>query len=161
MPQLMPSIQLFLHTGRGASASINNFLDIKTHLIRLIAPTIYGNDVLGDRYRGQFNYPETSIYFGVLALFFIFSSIFAPKRRYVWGLFGIGAFTLLAVYNIFPFSQITSVIFPIFLNVFPGRIFYVVVFTWSIAAGLGADWLVEECPKNILRWMSLFLSAFL
>jgi hypothetical protein len=155
MPQILPTVQLFLHTDRNISLGAEAALDFKSHLIRFFAPKIFGDGVFGNKYRGPYNYPETTLYFGILALFFIFASLFAQKRKITWGLVGIGAAALLAVYNLTPFREIIATLYPLFLNTFPGRIFYVVLFTWSIAAGFGADWLARERPPGLIKWLSI------
>jgi len=154
-PQLLLTAQLYFQTTRTEALGAASFLDIKSHLIRLFSPTIYGNSLHGEDFKGLFNYSETNIYFGVLALFFIFASLFSPRRKLAWGLFGVGLVALLAVYNLFPFRQIVELIYPVFLRAFPGRIFYIVAFTWSVAAGLGADWLFSERPKRQLGWQAI------
>ncbi|MGC9357688.1 MAG: YfhO family protein, partial [Anaerolineae bacterium] len=150
-PQLFLTAELFFHTQRTTALGANSFLRFY-NLIRLLVPNISGQPLHGATYQGSFNYTETHIYFGILPLVFVVASLFSRRRKLAWGLVGIGTLTLLAVYGLFPFTQIVSIIYPVFLNTFPGRIFYVVVFTWAMAAGLGADWLLRTYPRRFLRW---------
>ncbi|MEW5870928.1 MAG: YfhO family protein [Chloroflexota bacterium] len=157
-PQLLPTIQLYFLSQRSEPLGASSYLDLKFALLRLVAPLLQGNAVRGNTYLGPFNYAETDLYFGVLPLFFLFASLRSPQRKLAWGFFGIGAISLLAVTNIPPFRQIVAAVYPIFLNTFPGRIYYVVAFTWSIAAGLGADWLLETgAPRRIAQYTARFL----
>jgi hypothetical protein len=126
-------------------------------MIRLVAPGIYGNQIFGNTYWGPFTYTETNFYIGILPLVLVAVSLFSPKRKLAIGLFVLGLLPLLAVYNIFPFRQIIAFIYPLFLNTFPGRIFYVTAFTWSLASGLGADWLVRERPTRFLKILSIVI----
>lgn len=154
-PQLLITAQHFLLTPRSEPLGASSFLNIKSQLVRLIVPSIYGSNVRGDSYWGPFNYTETDLYFGVSALLFVIASFFCSKRKLAWGFLGIGAITIFAVYNIYPIRQLVSLIYPVFLNTFPGRIFYISAFTWSIAAGFGADWLVSDRPGNFLKYLSI------
>lgn len=154
-PQLLPTVELYFQTQRTIALGASSFLKIYSQLVRLVAPSIYGNALFGNNYWGPFNYSETDLYLGVLPLFFLLTSVFSYRRRKAWGLVGIGLITLLAVYSIFPFRQIVTYLYPVFINVFPGRIFYVVAFCWSIAAGLGADWIGKARPSRYLNLISL------
>jgi hypothetical protein len=159
-PQLFLTIQLFLNSNRTAPLGATSFLELKTHLVRLLAPAIYGNNIYQNTYQGRFNYTETSLYFGILPLLFIPASLFGKHKKIAWGLFGIGLVGLLAVYNIAPFRQIITWIYPIFLNAFPGRIFYIVSFTWAVAAGLGADDLENNSLPNTPKYLSLLACLY-
>ena len=157
-PQILSTIQLYLNTERTEALGAHSFLNALSQPIRLLVPRIYGYPVHGNEYLGPFSYTETDLYFGILTLFFIPASLFSherSKRRIAWGLFGIGLVAFLAVYGLFPFKQIVTILYPVFLNAFPGRIFYLVAFTWSLAAGLGADWIVEARPSRLLRIFSI------
>jgi hypothetical protein len=140
-PQLLSTIELYFQTQRTTALGASSFLNIYSQLIRLLTPNIYGNSLFGKSYWGPFNYSETDFYLGVLPLLFLLASVFSYQRRKAWGMVGIGLITLLAVYSIFPFRQIVTYLYPVFINVFPGRVFYVVAFCWSMAAGFGADWI--------------------
>ena len=158
-PQLLLTLELFTQTTRTEPWGASSFLAAALHLPRLLAPAITGTPLDGGRFLGQFNYTETDLYFGVLPLFFLAAGLACTKRKLVWGFFGIGLVTLLAAYGITPCRQIVTFALPVFLNTFPGRIFYVVVFTWAVAAGLGADWLVASRPKRLLRALVVVASA--
>lgn len=151
---LLLSVQLYSHTNRTSQAGARSALSLTWHAIRLLAPNLYGNSVHGDSYRSAFNFAETNLYFGILPVFFILVGVIAGRRSLTWPLFGLGMAALLAVYNIPPFRQLIAWIYPVFLNTFPGRIFYVVAFCWSLVAGLGADWLVQHHPRRLLRTLA-------
>ncbi len=154
-PQLLLTIQLFFNTVRTALIGATASLDAVGHLVRLLAPLLYGNDVHGNTYHGPFNYPETTLYWGVLPLIFILASWWGKHRKLSWGLSALGLAGMLAVYDVGPFRQLIALIYPVFLNTFPGRIFYVVSFTGAIAAGLGADWLEERTEPRAHKYLSL------
>ncbi|MDP1624403.1 MAG: YfhO family protein [bacterium] len=156
-PQLLITAELFLQTLRTQALGANSFLPL-THLLRLMIPNLQGNHLHGGSYIGPFNYTETDLYFGIFGLVGVVASLFNPRRRSVsWTFFGIGLTTLLAVYNIAPFRQIINLAYPIFLNTFPGRIFYVTAFVWAVAAGLGIDWIAVQRPQRVLRLLAFFL----
>ncbi len=150
-PQLLLTLELFSQTTRTEAWGASSFLAIALHLPRLLAPTLSGTPLHGGHFVGQFNYTETDLYFGVLPLFFVAAALASARKALAAGFFAIGSVALLAVYGITPFRQIVTFVCPIFLNTFPGRMFYVVAFTWAVAAGLGADWLLESRPRRWLR----------
>ena len=152
-PLLLLMVELFLQTQRITQLGANSFLS-KSHAIRLVAPYFFGSPLFEGKFRGQFNYTETDLYFGILSLALIAASVLSRKRALAAGLAGIGLAALLAVYKITPFRQLITLTYPVFLNVFPGRIFYVVAFTWALAAGIGADWLSRE-GKSVAPRISL------
>jgi hypothetical protein len=152
---LFTTLQLYYQTDRTSLAGARSVLAFSTHFIRLLAPTLYGNSLHGNAYQSSFNYVETNLYFGVLPAFFILAGLFSPRRALTWPLFALGAAALLAVYDIPPFRPVMARIYPVFLNAFPGRIFYVVVFCWSLLAGLGADWLARCSPRRPLRGLAV------
>ncbi len=155
-PQLLLTVQLYFNTARNEQIGATGYLEIAGHVVRLLVPVLYGNDVHGNTYRGPLNYPETTLYWGILPLIFIPASWWGHNRKLGWGMSVLGLASLLAVYNISPFRQIISLVYPVFLNVFPGRIFYLVSFTGSVAAGLGAGWLSERSNPKALKYFSLF-----
>lgn len=148
---LFLTVQLYFHTDRTSQAGARSALDAAVHAIRLLAPGVYGDALHGTGYRTAFNFVETNLYFGILPLFFVLAAVLAPRRSLTWPLFGLGMAALLAVYNIQPFRQLFAWVYLVFLNTFPGRIFYVVAFCWSVLAGLGADWLVKQSPRRTLK----------
>ena len=150
-PQLLLTLELFSQTTRTEASGASSFLAIGLHLPRLLAPAISGTPLHGGHFVGQFNYSETDLYFGVLPLFLVAAALASARKGLAAGFFGIGSVALLAVYGITPFRQIVTFVCPIFLNTFPGRMFYVVAFTWAVAAGLGADCLLESRPRRLLR----------
>ena len=137
-PQLLLVIELYFHSRRDTPIGAGSFLDPWTHLIRLIAPRIYGDNIHGQVYQSVFNFPETNLYLGIIPLFFILFSLKGPHRKIAWGFLVIGTISLLAVYSA-PIRQIVRLIYPLMLHTFPGRIFFIVVFCFSVTAGLGAD----------------------
>ncbi len=146
-PHIFQTLELFSLTGRSRAIGRTSSLPIK-NLIRLIAPDFWGNPLGGDLYWGKFNYTETALYFGVLPLILIVASLFSSRKMEARSLFGAGLTGLLAVYGIFPFRQLVSLLCPVFLKTFPGRIFFVVAFVWSISVALGADWLEAQTRSD-------------
>jgi hypothetical protein len=155
-PQILITAELFFQTIRTQAMGANSFLPF-ADLLKLVIPNLHGNALHGSSYVGLFNYSETDLYFGVFGFAGIIAGLFHSKRSLSWVFFGIGLITLLAVYNIVPFIQITKLAYPVFLNTFPGRIFYVTAFAWAVVAGMGIDWLASQRPERVLRSLALLL----
>jgi hypothetical protein len=164
-PSLFLTIQLFFHTARNTQIGATTAMNFSWEFIRLFAPTIYGNALRGDDYRTTFNFVETNLYFGIIPLFFLVAGLGTKRRTLVWPVFGLGLAAWLAVYNIFPFRQLISRAYPLFLNTFPGRIFFVVAFCWSIVIAFGVNELVNQTstrkPKLLGVTALLLTLAFL
>lgn len=158
-PAFLQTLELYFHTMRSEKIGAVSFVGLP-QVVRLFAPLAYGSGVRGDDFRLDFNYPETGLYFGVLTLFLILASAYSTRRKLAWIFGGLGLLTYLAVFGIFPADSIVSVLFPVFLNTFPGRIFYVSAFTWSVAAGLGADWILNARPRMHLKLLNGAMLVF-
>jgi hypothetical protein len=156
-PQLIPTIELFLHTPRSQPIGATSFLPIR-YIPKILAPDLFGSPLHGQTYWGLFNSTETGLYFGVLGLLLIPLALWCRQRVLAAGLFFLGATTYLAVFNIFPFRHFVEIAFPIFLHTFPGRVFIVTAFAWAIVAGMGADAIVGACPKRIVHRTSVVTS---
>jgi uncharacterized membrane protein YfhO len=159
-PQLLLTLELYFNSLRTQQTSAAIHLNWASHIVRLLAPILYGNDVYGNTYTGRFNYPETALYWGVLPLIFILASWWGKHRKLSWGLSALGLTGLLAVYNIWPFRQIITSIYPVFLHTFPGRIFYIVSFAGAVAAGLGADRFSEKPGPRASIALSILSGLF-
>ncbi len=153
-PQLLATVELFLHTKRTLPLGASYVTPLK-HLIRLLVPDFYGNPIHGNTYWGAANYTETGLYCGILPLLFILAGCLSDRKILAWGLGGASLVTLLAAYGNNPFTQIVSLICPLFLNTFPGRIFYATAFFWAMGAGLGADWIERASPPRALRHLGI------
>ena len=156
-PQLLLTLELFSLTPRGEPIGLISIIPIK-HLARLVAPDFWGNPLHGNRYWGSFNHIETNLYWGIVPLLCVGASLLSRRRAQAAIVFGLGLLTLLAVVGVPPFRSIVSAIYPVFLNTFPGRIFYVTSLVWAIAAAIGADWLYRERPVRVI-WLLVALAA--
>lgn len=152
--QLFLNLELFLQTRRteavGAYVSFDPY-----EILRLIIPNLFGIPTNGNQYWGPFVYTETDLYFGIMLFGFLLASLFSSKKKIAWIFFGIGLTLYLALFKLFPFRQITELLYPVFVNTFPGRLYSIVAFGWSVGAGLGADWLSTSRPKKMIKFIML------
>ncbi|HUE95325.1 MAG TPA: YfhO family protein, partial [Longimicrobiaceae bacterium] len=146
---LVPSLELYGESSRSTKAGANSFLRIDDS-VRLVAPGISGSPVRQGAYQGPFNYSETDLYFGIVSLVGLAAALRSSRRRLAAVFFVVGLVPYLAVLGIFPARQIVTLLVPVFINSFPGRIFFVVSFCWSVAAGLGIEALLAE--RSARRW---------
>ncbi len=149
-PHILQTLELFSLTGRSRPIGASASLPIK-NLIRFVAPNFWGSPLHGNVYFGKFNYTETTLYFGVLTVALIVMSVFSKRKFFSRAVFGFGLITLLAVYGISPFRQVISVLCPVLEKTFPGRIFFVTAFVWSISAAFGAEWLENQASSRVIR----------
>jgi len=157
-PHIFQTLELYSQTGRSRAIGATSALPLK-NLIRLLAPDFWGNPLSGNVYWGKFNYTETALYFGVIPLIFIVISLFSRRKLLARGIFAIGFVCLLAVYGIPPFRQFVALVVPVFLKTFPGRIFYLTTFFWTISAAIGADWIESQQSNRKTRNISFFTAG--
>lgn len=162
-PQVLLTSELYLLTDRTAALGASSGLDGLLHLLRLFDPTLLGSPISEMGYQGTFNYTETTLYIGVPALLLTIVGIFENRRGFVLWIFGICAFSLLAVYNVPAIRQLVAIIYPFFLDTFPGRIFGMVAFFLAAVAGYHADWMLNSASLRSIRrgvWMTTGLTCF-
>jgi hypothetical protein len=153
-PQFLLMVELYFQSTRTAKIGALGFIPV-TRLIRLLAPAFDGIQLHGNSYTGPHNYSDSGLYFGIASLAFMAASLFSTYRRLATWMVGLAAVTLLGVYSVPPFRQIISYLYPLTLNSFPGRVFMVSMLSGAVAAGLGADWLIRNRPRRVLRWFGL------
>ncbi len=150
--QLLPSLELFSKSFRGASSSYEIFsrgLMTPDKLLRLFAPDYFGNPVSGDLGIG---YIEASGYFGIIPLFFtIYAAIFGKKslfvRFFTWVCLIAALFSLQGIGQILYFLHI-----PLLTSGEANRIFSLVLFSGAILSGFGLSlFLHENSKKNLVR----------
>jgi hypothetical protein len=157
-PQLLASAELYLQSPRGEAIGADSTVELEQGL-RIVAPWFWGHHFHGGTYVGPFNVAELGLYFGVLPLALIAVAPLASRR--LEGVF----FTItamlcgLVVFDLPPIRAVLGWIFPILYQSFPGRIFAIAAFSGSVAAGLGAQWLlVEAGRRGRLRWAASVLA---
>ncbi len=134
--QFVPAMELFQHADR-AGKEYQTVMPVH-EMLRVVVPGVTGNPLAGGTYEGAVNYPETTLYFGLVPLLCLFAAI-VTGRCTALVFAGCGLVFWLAVYGVTPCFQLVDAITPGFRGTFPGRVFFIVAFSWSVVAGLGAD----------------------
>lgn len=151
-PQLLATVELFFQTPRGEAIGAITVIPFDQG-VRLVAPWFWGHRFHGGTYVGPFNVAELGLYFGVLPLALIVVAPLAARRLEGW-FFSIAAGVCgLVIFDIPPLRAVVGWIYPIVYQSFPGRIFAIAALCGSLAAGLGAHWLlVETGRRQRRRW---------
>lgn len=159
--QLIPSIELFFQSYRGAVKSYEIFARglIRPHeLFRLLSPDFFGSPSTKDLAIG---YIETSGYFGIIPLFFSFYAIiFARKNIFVK--FFTGAFIITILLSLQGIGQILYILkIPVLTSASGDRIFYLVHFSGAILSGFGlSEFINTENLKRNLKAVCTFTLMF-
>lgn len=118
---------------------------------RLLVPQLWGDQRWGQPFSGFYTAVETTCYIGIVPLLVIAASPWVRRGARQLIFFLVGLLFFLAPFGLPPATQIVGWLSPVFLEAFPGRVFYVTCFTWAVAVGLGADWLDRKRPARLLR----------
>ena len=146
--QVLSTVEMVLAGITRANVALDLGLPIRT-LARLLIPDIIGTPLDGNNLSSlEF---ESYLYFGILPLFFVIASLFSERAVLARILFGIGLLFLLVIYNVPPFYQIFYNIYPAFSALGFHRSLYVVIFVWTSAAGVGADYILTHSSEKLLR----------
>lgn len=151
-PQILATAELFFQTPRGHAVGRTSVIDFEQGL-RAIAPWFWGHRFHGGTYMGPFNVAELGLYFGVLPLALIFLAPLGSRRLEGWFFSATAVLCGLVVFDLPPLRAVLGWIYPILYQSFPGRIFVIAAFAGSVAAGLGAHWLlVGSSRRQVRRW---------
>ncbi|MBI4009258.1 hypothetical protein HY357_03425 [Candidatus Roizmanbacteria bacterium] len=160
--QLMPGIEFSSLSERGDGLSYifaSDFSVNPRQVISSIFPYFFGSPI-NSTYWGKGNFWESTLYVGILPLFFAISSIILRRNRYVLIFSIIGIVAL--IYSFGKYGPI----FPFLYGHIPGfdhfrvagRFRYVYVFSLSILAGFGINFLLYNF-KNKLKHLFLKFSV--
>jgi hypothetical protein len=158
--QILPTIELVSQGMVRGEAEFNPYLPWRS-LARLLIPDLIGTPVDGnDMSTLEF---EAYLYIGLLPLFFVVASLFSKQALLARLFFGLGLLFMLVIYGIPPFYQFFYYLYPTFTSLGLHRSLYIVVFMWAVAAGIGADWILDPSSKKVVRYLfgaGLIVGAF-
>lgn len=167
--QLLPIFEFSKLSQRGSEGISYVFAsDFSLHpfqIISFIFPYFFGSPINGS-YWGKGNFWELNGYIGALPLLFALLAIIFKKNRYVFIFFIIGIFAVLHAIGKYGF------VFPFFYYHIPGfdnfrvpaRFLFIYAFSFSILAGIGASFLVNNFlnkVKYIILKLSILISAMI
>src|SRR3989344_210834 len=160
MPQIIPSIELYLESFRSSFFQTSG-IPIG-YLPSLLAPDFFGNPVTRNTWFGH--YAEWNAYIGLLPFMLAIYSILEIKKPRIlfFFIFGILALILAVSNPIAAFIQNLHI--PVLSTASINRIIILFSFSFAILAGLGLDQLLlgikKASKKIILVWLSLFSFLF-
>lgn len=160
--QILPSIQLYLHSVRSELFLLSEVIPF-SYLITVIAPDFFGNPVTRNDWFGH--YAEWAGFIGIWPLLFAIYAIFKRKTILFFATLGIGALALSVNSPISTF--IVSLKIPVISTSALSRIIVLFSFAFAILAGFGFDQLRKDLRSkrtgktltNLLLIMTLFLVA--
>ena len=156
MPQVLPSIELYLESFRGSFFQVNG-IPIG-YLPSFLAPDFFGNPVTRNTWFGH--YAEWNAYIGLLPFMLAIYSFLKINKHQVFFFSILGLISLvLAISN--PVSTfIQNLHIPILSTSAINRIIVLFSFAFTVLAGFGYDQLFSDIKnvnkKIILIWISIF-----
>ncbi|MDP2638369.1 MAG: YfhO family protein [Candidatus Levybacteria bacterium] len=161
MPQVLPSIELYLESFRGSFFQVGGIP--MGYLPSLLAPDFFGNPVTRNTWFGH--YAEWNAYIGVLPFMLAVYSVLRVKKRQLIFFLTLGLISLILALNN-PISMlIQSLHIPILSTSSINRVIVLFSFAFAVLAGFGFDQLIEDIKnsnkKMIIMWFGLFGLAFL
>ncbi len=160
MPQILPSIELYLKSFRSSFFQTNG-IPIG-YLPSFLAPDFFGNPVTRNTWFGH--YAEWNAYIGVLPLMLAVYSLLMIKKSRILFFFIIGLLSLiLAIDN--PLSVfVQNLHIPVLSTASINRIIILFSFSFAVLAGLGLDQLLLDIKKTnkkkVFAWLGSFGLAF-
>jgi hypothetical protein len=148
--QILPTTELISQGLVRGEVGLNHDLPWRG-LARLLIPDIMGTPLDGNNMSTlEF---ETYLYIGLLPLFFVIVSLFSEHNPLARLFFGLGLLVVLVIYGVPPFYQLFYYLYPTFTSLGLHRSLYTVVFMWAVAAGIGADWVLDSSSKKVVQYL--------
>ena len=152
--QLLPNLELSKYHIRSSTKLDYSYASTTSlpfqHLITLLIPNFFGS-YLNDTYWGAYSYWSLAVYIGILPLILV-SFAFLRKNKYVLFFALMAALSLLIAFG--KYSPVHYILFRFVpgFNLFrvPSRILYFFIFSMSVLAGFGVDFLTTN--KKILSF---------
>ena len=156
MPQVLPSIELFLASFRSSFFQTNG-IPIE-YLPSFLAPDFFGNPVTRNTWFG--NYAEWNAYIGVLPLMLAIYSLLSIKNHQVLFFFIFGLLSLILAINNPISALILNLHIPVLSTGSINRIIVLFSFAFAVLAGLGLDQLLLDIKKTSKKMLFVWLSLF-
>jgi hypothetical protein len=154
MPQILPSIQIYLESFRSSYFQTNGIPAV--YLPTFLAPDFFGNPVTRNNWFG--NYAEWNAYIGILPLILAIYSFLRIKKPQTLFFIIIGLFSLILAINN-PISVfVQNLHIPILSTSAINRIIVIFSFSFAVLAGIGYDQLFLDI-KNSRRKVIIFCLA--
>ena len=161
MPQILPSIELYLSAFRSSIFQKIEVVPVK-YLTTIIAPDFYGNPVTRNNFFG--NYAEWNSYLGVIP-FLLGIYALSIKSKQIIFFFSMAILALVLCLNT-PISDIfVNLKIPVLSTSSLSRVLVIFSFSFSVLAAFGFDQLINDIGKKkvkkILSWFILFSFIFI
>lgn len=149
--QVLPLLELLRLSSRiNKPEVVAQFFLPWRHFLMFIAPDFFGNPATGN-YWGAFNYTEFCGYIGIFSLFLVALTIFGHQKKEIrfWQTIVLASFVFITPN---PLSQLLlRVRLPIFSNLTPSRLIFLIDFSLAVLAAFGLDWLRKEKGRQQLK----------
>ena len=145
-PQIIPSIELYLHSVRSEIFSAVEIIPW-SYLPTLIAPDFFGNPVTRNNWLGH--YAEWNGYLGLIPLMLGFYSLTAKKsRKIVLLFFSIAVIAVLLAFQSPLLVLLVNLKVPVLSTSAASRIIVIASFSFAVLAGFGFEKLIEDIRKR-------------
>lgn len=162
--QLIPSIEAYISSPRGATSNIDTFrrsLLPFQNIITLIAPDFWGSPATYNYFGGTGFYFEKMIFIGVIPLIFAFYAMGERKNKHVlfWDALAVAALSLgFAI----PTSWLPYVLgIPVLSNSYPTRIFAISAFSLVTLSCFGLSSFIESPKRRRLAGILICITILL
>jgi len=158
-PQWLPAWRFIRESNRSVEQedvlTREGFFIRPRQLVQLAVPDFFGNPATGN-YRGEWNYSEQAIYIGIIPLILALSAVFTKQNKMLnlqrFGLLLTLAGLIFAVKN--PIAGIPYRLnIPIWSDLQPTRLGYLITFGLSILAAVGLQNLIISFNKSFKNTM--------
>ncbi|OGH04063.1 MAG: hypothetical protein A2W22_00355 [Candidatus Levybacteria bacterium RBG_16_35_11] len=155
MPQLLPSIETYLQSGRSGIFQRIEIIPWQ-YITTLFAPDFFGNPVTRNDWFGH--YAEWNGYIGLIPLILAIYSILNIKKNKTLFLLIVGLFAFFIAYNTPLTNLILYLKVPVLSTSAASRIIVLFSFSFAVLAGIGYDQLLTDFSKKKIKKITLWLS---
>ncbi len=157
-PQILPSVELYLHSVRSEIFSAVEIIPW-TYLPTFLAPDFYGNPVTRNDWLGH--YAEWNGYLGLIPLMLGFYSLVLIKsRKIVVFFFAITIISVLVAFKSPLQGLLVNFKIPVLSTSAASRIIVLVSFSFAVLSGFGLEKMIMDIKKKNFKPIYIWLTVF-
>ncbi len=158
MPQLLPSIELYLQSFRSTLFQKIEVIPW-SHILTFLAPDYYGNPVTGNIWQGH--YAEWNIYIGVIPIILALYSVFNIRKKYILFFALAAVITLLFAFQSPLLDLLVALKIPVISTSALSRIVVLGSFSLAVLSGFGYEMILKDISgKKFKRSIVIYIAFF-
>ncbi len=157
MPQLLPSIELYLQSFRSTLFQKIEVISW-SHIATFLAPDYYGNPVTRNIWKGS--YAEWNIYIGVIPIILALYAAFSIRKKYVLFFTLATIITLLFAFQSPLLDLLVALKIPVISTSALSRIVALASFSLAVLSGFGFEMILKDITERKIKRGIVIFAAF-